>query len=92
MSCVGCVRPGRAEIIELAGELLRDEPDDKGRVARLSVVRYLNDEDGEEERVEPPREGLRKLEGQHQLLGWAMERDVLEFLLAAHGFVEKGNQ
>jgi len=48
----------------------------------MQVVRYLNDESGEEEELSSPDAPWQKLSGQHQLLGWALEREVLEFLLA----------
>jgi hypothetical protein len=46
----------------------------------LQVVRYLNDETGEEEDRTPAAEGMERLPGQHQLLGWHLSADVIEFL------------
>jgi hypothetical protein len=78
--------PRQEHIIELAQELHRDEPGRGG--AKLSVVRYLNDSDGEEEQFSAPEAPLQKLPGQHQLLGWVLEPTVMAFLLAAHAFVD----
>jgi hypothetical protein len=74
------LEPGMDRVVALAGELAAHEPETGG--ARLSVVRYFNDEDGEGELVDSPVPGLTKLPGQHQLLGWNLDRRVLEFLLA----------
>lgn len=50
--------------------------------AALQVVRYFNDDSGEEEQLSPPDAAFQKLEGQHQLLGWHLDRPVTEFLTA----------
>jgi hypothetical protein len=49
--------------------------------AWLQVVRYFDVEDGEEEKITVTPEGLVKLSGQHQLLGWHLDHDVLAFLV-----------
>jgi len=53
--------------------------------AVLGVVRYfgawLADGDGEEEDLAIGPDGWEKLPGQHQLLGWHLPREVMEFLL-----------
>jgi hypothetical protein len=46
--------------------------------ARFEVVRYFNAEDGEDE-VIGVAGGLVKLAGQHQLLGWQLTREMLQF-------------
>jgi hypothetical protein len=72
--------PITAEIGRLARILAQNEGDRAG--ARLQVVRYFGDDDGEDE--EPVVVGdLEKLAGQHQLLGWHLDRAVLDFLQAA---------
>jgi hypothetical protein len=43
-------------------------------------VRYFNDDDGEEESPQPEGTDLIRLPGQHQLLGWHLDRRVLKFL------------
>jgi hypothetical protein len=43
-------------------------------------VRYLDDEEGEPERVSNSEAGVQKLGGQHQLLGWHLSSDDLGFL------------
>jgi hypothetical protein len=51
-----------------------------GITAILQVVRSFNGDDGEEEDPGPTDGGLVKLPGQHQLLGWHVDRRVLTFL------------
>ena len=55
-------------------------------VARLSVVRYLDDEDGQPERIDTVEmeDGTKlvKLGGQHQLLGWYLDAADLELLVS----------
>jgi len=52
--------------------------------AWLQIVRYFNTDDGEEEEeeevIDVTPDGLEKLSGQHQLLGWHLDRHVLNFL------------
>jgi hypothetical protein len=73
--------PKKAEIASLVAELkIQNDP---GGVV-LQVVRYFDDEDGEEEEtgvttLVDGRE-FEKLTGQHQLLGWRLGRDILDFL------------
>ncbi|MDH6463706.1 hypothetical protein M2302_003901 [Micromonospora sp. A200] len=70
---------GHAERIgELAVEL--DHIDGAPGASMLQVVRVFEHPDGEEEDLTSPVEGLQKLPGQHQLLGWHIEARVLEFL------------
>ncbi len=69
----------RAERIgELAVEL--DNIDGQPGASVLQVVRVFEHPDGEEEDLTGPVEGLEKLAGQHQLLGWHVDSRVLEFL------------
>lgn len=72
------LRPHAEAIAALAAELADDDPVDGGAV--LHVVRYFGAADGEEEGFDEPDAALQKLPGQHQLLGWTLERDVLDFL------------
>ena len=69
--------PYRAVIREVVGDI-----DDAKAV--LQVVRYfgawLADDEGEEEELTIVGD-LEKLPGQHQLLGWHLRREVMEFLL-----------
>jgi hypothetical protein len=53
-------------------------PDDVS--ARLQVVRELNADDGEEDVVIEADGQIEDLSRQHRLLGWHVERSVLEFL------------
>jgi Domain of unknown function (DUF4279) len=48
--------------------------------AWLQLVRDFDAADGEEEIVDETPDGLVKLSGQHQLLGWHLSRDTLAFL------------
>jgi hypothetical protein len=55
-------------------------------VTELVIVRYLGawlaEAEGEEEEHVVTEDGLEKLSGQHQLLGFVVEPSVLEFLVA----------
>jgi hypothetical protein len=61
-------------------------------VSRLSVVRYLDDEDGQPERIDAVEmeDGtpLVKLGGQHHLLGWYLEAADLELLVALNASLD----
>jgi hypothetical protein len=74
------LHPYRDQIAAFSQELAAQDPEHGGPVLR--VVRYFNDPDGEEEELSPPEAALQKLAGQHQLLGWVLDREVLAFLLA----------
>ncbi|MEV1018147.1 DUF4279 domain-containing protein [Micromonospora sp. NPDC049801] len=63
---------------ELAAEL--DRVDDVPGASVLQVVRVFEHPDGEEENLTSPVDGMQKLAGQHQLLGWHLNAQVLEFL------------
>jgi hypothetical protein len=62
--------------------LIREVTTEESAGAVLQVVRYFDDPDGEEEELSPPDAELQKLSGQHQLLGWHLDREVLDFLMA----------
>ena len=64
---IGRLRPYRSRIRKLVDDLQAREGDMAG--AKLQVVRYLDDEDGE-------ADGW-----QHRLLGWHLTEDVLRFVL-----------
>ncbi len=70
----------------LARELRAGDPQHGG--AAMAVARYFDTDEGEEEELSPPDEPLQKLPGQHQLLGWVLDRDVLEFLLAVDAILD----
>ncbi|MER7443292.1 DUF4279 domain-containing protein [Micromonospora avicenniae] len=63
---------------ELAVEL--DDIGGEPGASMLQVVRVFEHPDGEEEDLTSPVEGLEKLAGQHQLLGWHIDARILEFL------------
>lgn len=73
------LRPHRDSIAALSRELAARDPGQAGAV--LEVVRDFDDPDGEEEELSPPDAELQKLPGQHQLLGWSLDHEVLEFLV-----------
>jgi hypothetical protein len=76
------VRPRQAAIAELTRE-----PDARCR-AVLEIVRYFDAENGEEEELSPPDAQFQKLPGQHQLLGWHLDRDILAFLIAVNAEID----
>ncbi|MFC5753757.1 DUF4279 domain-containing protein [Actinomadura rugatobispora] len=78
--------PYRDRVVALSRELGVHGPEHGGAV--LEVVRYFDDEDGEEEELSPPGAALQKLAGQHQLLGWGLDRRVLEFLLMTGAYLD----
>lgn len=78
------ISPQEHKIAELARDLEKEDPSGG---AVLRVVRFFNDDEGEEEEVpetillDDGRE-LEKLSGQHQLLGWHLDKEVMTFLRA----------
>ena len=66
------LRPAEPRLVELA-----KDPD---CAVVLQLVRYLDDEEGEPERLSDSDAGGHKLGGQHQLLGWHLSSDDLGFL------------
>lgn len=77
---VARLAPHTEAIASLARELeARDGSESAG--AHLQVVRFFDDEEGEEEELSPPEADFQKLAGQHQLLGWHVDLEVLKFLL-----------
>lgn len=73
--------------VEPAASRVRALVDSGDVVAELRVVRYLDDDDGEVESHQPVTlpdgSELEVLSGQHQLLGWHLDRRVIDFLSAA---------
>jgi len=66
-------------------ERIRSLVDDGTCTATLQVVRRFNDPEGEEERLDTVSAELGKLEklpGQHQLLGWHIGQEVIDFVSA----------
>ncbi|MFC7619479.1 DUF4279 domain-containing protein [Microlunatus sp. GCM10028923] len=75
------LRPHRDAIAEFARELRRDDPNHGG--GRFFVVRNFDHEDGEEELLSPPDAEFQKLPGQHQLLGFDLDAELMAFLVEA---------
>ena len=76
------VRPCQAAIAELTRE------PDALCWAVLEVVRYFDDQTGEEEELSSPDAQLQKLRGQHHLLGWHLDREILTFLIAVNAEID----
>lgn len=78
-SVVGRREPIVDRNADLVGELHELE---SGRATTLQVVRFFDDDEGEEDRPNPhaAERGMRKLDGQHFLLGWHLDRNVLQFV------------
>ncbi len=51
----------------------------KGVKATMQIVRYFDNTWGQEEKL-VKIDGLEKLPGQHQLLGWRLDAETIEFL------------
>ncbi|SCL37589.1 protein of unknown function [Micromonospora pallida] len=75
---IGRLQPITDRIAALAREI--DASEGEWPAATLQVVRYFGDEDSEEENPQPDDTDLVRLPSQHQLLGWHLDRRVLEFL------------
>jgi hypothetical protein len=78
--------PHRDRIAALSRDLAVRDPEHGGAV--LEIVRHFDYPFGEEEELSPPDAELRKLAGQHQLLGWGLDRGVLEFLLETGAYLD----
>ncbi|XVQ14103.1 DUF4279 domain-containing protein [Spirillospora sp. CA-255316] len=83
---VGRLGPYRDRIVALTRDLAVHDPEHGGAV--LEIVRHFDHPDGEEEELSPPGAEPWKLAGQHQLLGWGLDRRVLEFLLATGAYLD----
>jgi hypothetical protein len=72
--------PYREQITALAAELAHEG---SGAGVTLNVIRYYDDEDGEEEsereEVLPDGRIFERLPGQHQLLGWEIDSKLWSF-------------
>jgi len=74
--------------VEPARHAIRALVDEGDVQAWLQFVRMFGADDGEEEIIEETPEGLVKLSGQHQLLGWHLHRNVLAFLHDARAEID----
>jgi hypothetical protein len=79
---VSRLEPHAAAIGALAAELELAEGEHGG--ARMQIVRYFDHPQGEDEIITQTEDGLIKLAGQHQLLGWHLDRKTLRFLQVTH--------
>ena len=60
-------------------------------IAVLQIVRYFNHPEGQEEQLdntETEHGVLAKLPGQHQLLGWSLSWNTIDFLAASSAIVD----
>jgi hypothetical protein len=82
------LNPCAGEIGCLVEEIVLASPESIGVGSVLEVVRHFDDDGGEEERpslVDQPDGGrLERLPGQHQLLGWRLTPNVIDFLHVTH--------
>lgn len=69
---VARLQPVSAAISELASA--------EGVATVLQVVRYFNDETGDEPNSSALIEGMERPAGQHHLLGWHLDAEVIRFL------------
>jgi hypothetical protein len=83
------LEPYRSKIADLSLELASEN---SLGGAELQVVRYFDDQDGEEEfqreALLPDGSVLETLPGQHQLLGWHLDATTLDFLQAVRAEVD----
>ena len=95
-----CDSPG-LRIDEQASAVLERIPMIEDRLARIRVellgegggcvlqlVRDFDDEEGEEEELSPPDAPLQKLSGQHQLLGWHLDAELLSLLVRVGAHID----
>lgn len=75
-SVIDRLRPVEERLASIDADLLRGSG-----YCVLQIVRYFDHEEGEEEELSPPDEPLQLLPGQHQLFGWHLDSDVLDFLV-----------
>ena len=72
------LEPHSDRIRELIDESQGADPGHSRAV--LQIVRYFDDDEGEEDRPTPAGSGFTKLEGQHHLLGFGIDAPTLRFL------------
>ncbi|MFI7893575.1 DUF4279 domain-containing protein [Streptomyces sp. CACIS-1.16CA] len=84
IACVlGRLRPQTDRIAELIKQFNSAEDEEEpGLEARLEVVRYFN-EDEQQQEAGQPQEGEK-----HNLFGWALDREAIEFLAATGAYVD----
>lgn len=85
---VARLRPVMATLAPLCERLLHDADEGSSAGAVFQVVRQFDDPDGVDEVGAIAPGGFLKLRGQHQLLGWHLDRDVLEFIVSLHADVD----
>jgi hypothetical protein len=74
-----------------AAPRVRELVDTNDVFATLQIVRYFDDENGQpEESVTVDEDGhsWEKMPGQHQMLGWALEADVLGLLVSMRATID----
>ncbi|SCF70308.1 protein of unknown function [Streptomyces sp. Cmuel-A718b] len=80
---LGRLRPQTDRIAELMRQFNSAEDEgEPGLEARLEVVRYFN-EDEQQQEAGQPQEGER-----HNLFGWALDREAIEFLAATGAYLD----
>ena len=56
-------------------------------VAVLEIIRYFDDENGEDPRPQPAEESLVRIPD-HHLIGWALDPEVIAFLAATGAYLD----
>ncbi|MFB6558777.1 DUF4279 domain-containing protein [Streptomyces sp. NPDC056400] len=79
---LGRLRPQTDRIAELMKQYnSADDEEEPGLDARLEVVRYFNDAERQDEARQPQ-------DGERNLFGWALDREVIAFLAATGAFLD----
>jgi hypothetical protein len=82
------LKPFQDQIANLSRDFAEGKP--PGEMG-LMIVRYFDDDDGEEESeretIGPDGTAWERLPGQHQLLGWSLDPEVVKFLYAVGAFL-----
>ncbi|MFJ5046515.1 DUF4279 domain-containing protein [Streptomyces sp. NPDC088719] len=81
---LGRLRPQTDRIAELMKQFNSAEDEEEpGLEARLEVVRYFNDTEQQEEEAGQPQD-----RDKHNLFGWALDREAIDFLAATGAFLD----
>ncbi|MFD3472343.1 DUF4279 domain-containing protein [Streptomyces sp. NPDC058682] len=79
---LGRLRPQTDRIAELMKQYnSADDEEEPGLDARLEVVRYFNDDERQDEAGQPQ-------DREHNLFGWALDREAIAFLAATGAFLD----
>ncbi|MFD4125796.1 DUF4279 domain-containing protein [Streptomyces globisporus] len=80
---LGRLRPRTDRIAELMKQFnSAEEQEEPGLEARLEVVRYFNDDE------QPEKAGQLQGRTKHNLFGWALDREAIDFLAATGAYLD----